>query len=100
MTMIVSHTAYIIVTPCTQSHINTVCVAQSLPSEPDESASFDQSEEEWIDDEDLSKSLKHDIGEDSEPDDAPVPNLSPQSLVVVRWLTLFFLNLQAALPPV
>ena len=42
-------------------------VALSGPSEPEEDQVYDHSEEEWIDDEDLSKSLEHDIGEDSEP---------------------------------
>lgn len=54
-------------------------------------------EEEWINNEDESNRFMQDIGEDSEPEDvASVQDLPPQSLAIVRWLTLFLLSLQAA----
>ena len=68
--------------------INFNYVALSGPSESEEDQVFDHSEEEWIDDEDLSKSLEHDIGEDSEPEYIPVQNVPPQSLKVA-YLAFF-----------
>lgn len=54
-------------------------------------------EEEWISNGDESNSFMHDIGEDSEPDDTTsVQDLPPQSLAIVRWLTIFLLSLQTA----
>ena len=69
-----------------------VYIAPSDLSQPED----ELPEEEWISDDDVSTSFKYDIGEDSEPEVMSVQDLPPQSLAIVRWLTLFLLSLQAA----
>ena len=72
--------------------IDFVNIASSDLSQPED----ELPEEEWINDDDVSNSFKHDI-EDSEPEDVTsVQDLPPQSLAIMRWLTLFLLSLQAA----
>ena len=48
-------------------------------------------------DDQLSSSYKHDIGDDSEPEDSiTIQELPVRSLALIRWLSVFLLQLQAA----
>lgn len=74
------------------------CLAASF-SEPesDPLQMVDQPDEEWVDDEQLSSGFKHDIGCESDPEDSVRVQTTPiQSQALVKWLSLFLLQLQAA----
>ena len=62
-----------------------------------ESEQYLGSEEEWIDDEELSSSLKDDIdSEDSEPEDTASIPVQSLATTPAKWLTLYLLQLQGA----